>query len=766
VSQPRASVIGASPFRPDAVDKVRGEARYADDLSFPGMLHAWVVRSPHPHARIEKIDVEEARAQPGVVGIATAADIPGENVVHVIYDDQPALAEGVVRYVGEPVALVVAETRRAAREAAQRVHVDYEVLPAVIDPQQALKPDAPIIVSTPEAAEGGGNVFNRMVLVKGDIEAGFAEATEIVESEYRTGYQEHAYIEPQGAIAVPDAAGSMTIHASMQCPFYVQAASARVLGLPMSKVRVVQTTTGGAFGGKEDYPSLLCSLAAIGAARFRRPVKIVLDRGEDVLVSTKRHPATVRYRSGIKTDGTLSAIDVDVILDAGAYQTLSSAVLWRSLVTAAGPYRVPNVRVVARSVATNTVPNGAFRGFGSPQVIFPHESQMDRLAARLGMDRLEIRRRNVLRSGDRTATNHRVTESVGIFETLERAEALAEWKERLARVEAFNRTAVGRRRGVGVSSVIYGVGLGGKAPFLDKAGATMKLEADGSVAVAVGTVEMGQGLTTVMTQVAAEALGVPMDCVQLAPVDTSRVPDSGPTVASRGTMMSGLAILDAAQRLKERMGSVAEDLGIAAEEIPDRLPEIAQAFWLRNLDPAVEGWAKTEAVGWDPETGLGDAYPVYAYATHIAEVEVDTATGESYVVDYVAVHDSGRILNRALAVGQVQGGVAQGLGFALMEEIPRKDGRLIVNGLTTYRLPTVRDVPPHMSVDFVEALFPAGPYGAKGIGEVPLMAAHAAVALAVGEACGAWPESYPLDPPRVLGLLKTDRRAGFQACGS
>jgi CO/xanthine dehydrogenase Mo-binding subunit len=312
--------------------------------------------------------------------------------------------------------------------------------------------------------------------------------------------------------------------------------------------------------------------------------------------------------------------------------------------------------------------------------------------------------------------------------------------------------------------VIYGVGLGGKAPFLDKAGATVKLEADGSVAVAVGTVEMGQGLTTVMTQIAAEALGVPMERVQLAPVDTSRVPDSGPTVASRGTMMSGLAILDAANRLRERIASVAADLEIPDGEISKRLPEIAQAFWLRNLDPAVEGWAKTEAVSWDPETGLGDAYPVYAYATHIAEVEVDTATGEVRVIDYVAVHDSGRILNRALAVGQVQGGLAQGLGFALMEEIPRKDGRLIVNGLTTYRLPTVRDVPLAVKVDFVEALFPAGPFGAKGIGEVPLMASHAAVALGVAHACGSLPTCYPLDPPRVRALL--DENRGGSSLGS
>jgi len=753
VNAERATLIGAGVPRPDAVDKVRGEARFADDLVFPGMLHGAVVRSPHPHAKIVRIDPQIALDDPDVVCVVTCDDVPGANTVHVIYDDQPALAHDVVRYVGEPVALVAATSRRGAKRGAAQVLVEYEELPIVSDTRAALEPSAPIIVADPAAAEGGGNLFNEMVLRKGDAEVGFSEADVVVEGEYETGYQEHAYIEPQGAIAVPDELGSLSIYASMQCPFYVQNAVAKVMGLPLAKVRVIQTATGGAFGGKEDVPSLLCSLAALMARVARRPVKLVLDRGEDVLTTSKRHPSRVRYRTGATSGGMLTAIEVDVILDAGAYQTLSSAVLWRSLCTAAGPYRIPHVKVNAKSVATNTVPNGAFRGFGSPQVIFPHESQMDLLAERLGIDRAEIRRRNLLRLGDRTSTDQAVNESIGALETLERAVEMVDWETRLERVEALNAEHEDRRRGVGLASVLYGVGLGGKAPFLDKAGATMKLEADGSIAVAVGTVEMGQGLTTVMLQLAAESLGVPMERVHLAPVDTSRVPDSGPTVASRGTMMSGLAILDAAAKLKERIDAVAEDLGVPSDEAGERLNEIANAFWLRNLNPAVEGWAQTEPVSWDPETGLGDAYPVYAYATHIAEVEVDTATGEASVVDFVAVHDSGRILNRTLAIGQVQGGVAQGIGFALMEEIPQRDGHLIVNGLTTYRLPTVRDVAPDTRVDFVEAAFPAGPFGAKGIGEVPLMAAHAAVARAVAHATGGHPTRYPLSPDYVRGLL-------------
>lgn len=750
----RTTWIGASIPRPDAVDKVRGEARFADDLAFPGMVHVGVVRSPQAHAKILSIDAAKALADPEVACVITHRDVPGANVVHVIYDDQPALANGVVRYIGEPVALVAATSRRAARKAAQAVRVEYQPRTAVTDPLSALEPGAPV-VCVPTAAEGGGNVFNRMVLEKGDVEDGFARADVVVEGEYETGYQEHAYLEPQGAIAVPDELGAMAVYASMQCPFYVQAAVAKVLGLPLAKVRVVQTATGGAFGGKEDVPSLIASLAALVAWVARRPAKLVLDRGEDVLTTSKRHPARVRYRTAANADGTVTAIDVDVVLNAGAYQTLSSAVLWRSLVTAAGPYRIPNVRVIARSVATNTVPNGAFRGFGSPQVIFPHESQMDRLAERLGLDRAELRRRNVLHPGDRTSTDHRIVESVGISETLDRAIEVAAWAERCDRVEAFNRANGVRRRGVGIACVLYGVGLGGKAPSLDKAGAALKLEADGSVTVAIGTVEMGQGLSTAVLATAAEALGIAMERVHLAPIDTSRVPDSGPTVASRGTMMSALAVIDAARKLRERIDGVARELGISGGEIASRWDEIARAFWARNVDPAVEGWARTEPVSWDPKTGLGNAYPVYAFATHIAEVEVDPVTGEVQVVDVVAVHDSGTILNRALAAGQVEGGIAQGLGFALSESISQKDGRLLVNGLTTYRLPTVRDVPLDGRVEFVETPFPAGPFGAKGIGEVPLMAAHAAISRAVAHAIGREPSRYPLDPPYVRDLLDT-----------
>ena len=749
------TLIGRGMSRPDATDKVRGEARFVDDLAFPGMLYARVIRSPFPHARIRRLNLTAVAAHPRVHVTVTAEDVPGENVVHVIYDDQPALATGVVRYVGEPVALLAAEDRESAREAETLAQVDYEELPLVSDPLAALEPGAPV-VAVPAAAEGkdeSPNLFNRMRLLKGDVERAFALADAIVEGEYKTGYQEHAYLETQGAIAVPEEEGAMAIYGSLQCPFYVQGAVAKVLGLPLAKVRVVQTATGGAFGGKEDVPSQVASLAALLAWKARRPVKLVYDREEDILVTGKRHPSVVRYRSAARRDGTLTGVEVDFVYNAGAYQTLSSAVLWRGLLTAAGPYKVPNVRIVGRSVATNTVPNGAFRGFGSPQVIFAHESQMDLLAERLGIDRLEIRRRNALRVGDETACGQRLKESVGILETLDRARELSDWEARLRRVAAFNAQEPHRRRGIGVSSVLYGVGLGAKSPFLDKAGAYLKIEADGSVTVAVGTVEMGQGLTAALSQIVCDSLGISPDRVHFTAVDTSRVPDSGPTVASRGTIMSGLAVLDAARKLRARILDVARELGIPEAEVSIRLPKIASSFFMKNLDPAVEGWARAEPVDWDPATGLGNPYFVYAYATHVAQVEVDLTTGEISLEDYIAVHDSGTVLNQATASGQVEGGVAQAFGFAVTEEIAEKDGRLKVKGFTTYRIPTIRDVAQSIQIEFVEARYSPGPFGAKGLGEVPLMAGHAAISRAVAHAIGRQVSTYPLSPERVKQAL-------------
>lgn len=753
-------VVGKGVPRVDAEAKVRGLARFVDDLSFPGMFYGKVIRSDRPHARVLGLHLSRARAL--VACVVVPEDIPGRNSIPIIYDDMPLLAQGIVRYVGEPMALLAAETMEAAEEAVVLAQAEYEDLPAVFDPLVSMSPDA-AQVAVPKAAEGG-NVFNHMVVRKGDVEAGFAQADVIVEGEYRTGYQEHAYLEPQGVIAVPEE-GGMTIYGTLQCPFYVQTAVANVLGLPLAKVRVVQTATGGGFGGKEDMPSHLAGMAAVLAWKASRPVKLIYDRAEDIATTSKRHPSVVRYRTGAKRDGTLTAVEVEFFYNAGAYQTLSSAVLWRGLIHAAGPYRIPNVKIDGYSVATNTVPCGAFRGFGSPQVIFAHESQMDELARRLRMDPLELRRRNALRVGDETATGQRLTESVGLPEAIERAAELSHWEER-KEVDALSRREKFKVRGLGTSTVMYGVGMGAKAPLLDKAGAYVKLEADGSVTVAVGNTEMGQGAQTVLAQIAAQTLGARLSDVQLAPVDTSRVPDSGPTVASRTTTVAGMAVLDAARRLRARVEQVAcKLLGATAVSIhegrcldrgdPSRsvpLAEVARWMWSRNLDLGATGWAEGAPVDWDPKTGQGNAYFIYSFACHIAEVEVDLLTGEACVRRFWAVHDSGKIVNPETARGQVVGGIAQGIGYALMEELRAERGHIVSPSFTAYHIPTTMDLPEEIAVEFVEAPYSGGPYGAKGLGEVPLMASHAAVANAISHAIGARLREYPAIPERVLSL--------------
>lgn len=754
--------VGESETRVDAVDKVTGKAVYADDFKPQGLLHAAVARSTVASGVIKSIDIADAGELDGVRAVVTPEDIPGSNAVPVIEDDMPALASDRVRYVGEPVALVAAENKEVAEEAAALIEIEYEETDAVFDPLEALEEGSPRVAQ--DDVSEAGNLFDEMVLEKGNVDQAMEEAPVVEENEYRTGHQEHGYIEPQGMTAIPGARGKMEIHGTLQCPFYVQNAVSTALGCEMSKVRVVQLETGGAFGGKEDIPSQVGVLAALLAHKSAKPVKLTYDRPEDIESTSKRHPSVVRYKTVADEKGNLLGVEVDVFLDAGAYQTLSEAVLFRLLVHTAGPYSIPNVRVVARTVATNKVPNGAFRGFGSPQVIFPHESQMDLMAERLDSQPDEIREKNILRSGDRTATNQKVEKSVGLRKTLKRAKKLSAWAETRSDYGDWNKSHERVKKGIGLSTVMYGVGMGAAAPFLEKAGAYVKLEDDGSLTVAVGNTEMGQGAETVLSQITAEALGVGLDKIDITQVDTSRVPDSGPTVASRTTTMAGNAIVDAAGKLKKRIRSVARqilscsDVYFSNGYVIDQsdpsnkasLEMVAGEMWSENVDLATEGWATMGIENWQPEIAQGDAYFVYSYATHVSEVKIDTLTGQTKVTKHVAVHDSGKIINPTTAAGQVEGGVAQGIGYALTEDLAEKEGRFLDPNFTNYLMPTSQDVPDDLIVDFVEADYPEGPYGAKGLGEVPLMASHAAVINAVSDAIGCRIFHYPATPERIL----------------
>ena len=722
-------LIGQRLRRPDALDKVKGSALYIEDLDFAGSLRAGVLRSPHAHARIVRLEVARARGLPGVRAVLTARDVPGQNLIPLIQSDWPVLAGEFVRHVGEAVALVAAESEEAAAAALAAIEVEYEPLTALLDMEEALR---------------AGEVMARWKVKRGEASVALSRKDVVVaEGTFYTPYQEHAYIEPNGVIAVPDGARGITVYGSMQCPFYVQKAVASALRLGLNRVRIVQTVTGGGFGGKEDAPSLPGAHAALLAHATRRPVRLILSREEDMAVMSKRHPARVRARFGATPQGHLIGAEVDYLLDGGAYATLSPVVLFRGTVHACGPYRVPNVSVDSRVVRTHKIPCGAFRGFGEPQVVFAAESLMDELASRLNMDPLELRRRNALREGDETITGHRLTSSVGFTEVLDRVAEASDWTRKR---EAYASGSGPVRKGIGLAACYYGVGLGAMGKQLNPAGANVVVSADGSVTVAVGTTEIGQGMVTVLTQIAAEALGCPPELVHVMEADTSRVPDSGPTVASRTTVMSGNAIRDAAARIRAAMEPVIADSGLSWREA---VALCAQ----KQVGLAAHGWSIPPATTFDAATGQGEAYICYSYSANVVELEVDRETGETRVLAVHSGHDVGRLINPTTGEGQVEGGVVQGLGYALVEEHQLKDGRILNDQFSTYIIPTTVDTPEIRAL-FVEHHYPWGPYGAKGLGETPIIAVAPAVTSAIQQAVGVRLYEIPATPERVWQALR------------
>ena len=750
--------VGQSLPRPDALDKAMGKTPYVDDIQLPNTAVAAILGSPASHAIIRNIRTGPALSHPGVLAVLTAGDIPGKNAIPMIREDWTFLAEKKAIYPGEPIAIVVAESSNAALAAREKIELELEELPAILDPEQSLEPGAPQINPL-------GNLLSEHKILSGNLDQGFEESDVIIEGVYETGYQEHAYLEPQGFLAVPDTEGRITVLGSMQCPFYVSNAVKAILGIPEHKIQVIQTPTGGAFGGKEDFPSLFGGLAALAAVKTGRPAKLVLDRRDDIIMSSKRHPARCYYKTGATKDGVLKACEVTLYLDPGAYATLTPAVLWRSTVHCCGPYRIPNVKVTALAGATNKVPCGAFRGFGTPKVIFAMERQMDKLAESLNMDPLLIRGKNALKKGDQTITGQDLPFSVGLSQTIEKAREMSRWEEK--RNAGFPQKG-SLKRGIGCATFFYGVGLGAGGRKHDRADAYLQIKPDGTVLFAVGTVDMGQGMQTVLSQIVAEGLGgISLDAVQMLPVDTTRVSDSGPTVASRGTYTSGNAILDACGKLMDIMKNVAADMlqctpsdvllknGRFFEKAKEKkIPfgEVAEECHSRHIPLDTHGFFDSPPTSWDPATGQGKAYVTYSYATQIAEVDVDIETGEVKVLDIWAAHDVGKAINPQMTAAQIEGGVLQGLGYALMEFIETDDRGLIQNpSFSTYIIPTSKDVPPiHPAI--VESAYPEGPYGAKGFGETPLMGVAACIANAVSDATGSDITTLPLLPERIKYL--------------
>ena len=745
-------LVGTSPPRPDGFAKVSGAARYADDVAIPGLLHGATVRSPYAHARLGEIrrPAEDAEG----IWCVTAADLPGPNGILLLGDDWPILAAGEVRHVGEPVALVAAPSVEAARRARARVEVDYEPLPAILD----------------LAAAAGVPPLCELAFGSDEVEAILREAELVVEGNYRTGHQEHLYIECQAMTAWEDEDGVLTVAGSMQCPYYVHKAMVHAFGLPEQRVRVQATVVGGGFGGKEDYPSLIAVHAALLARASGRPVRLVYDRHEDIVGTTKRHPAVVRHRTAVAPDGTLLAMDIDVTMDGGAYTTLSPVVLSRALLHAGGPYRCPHVRIRGRVLRTHTATNGAFRGFGAPQTQFAVERQMDRIARRLGLDPLAIRLRNCLEPGDRLPTGQVLDETTSARACLERAAEETDFVRRWRACEARgdggeDGGAPEPRRGLGLSLYFHGAGFTGNGERRMRSPVEASLREDGRIDVLTAMTDMGQGCAVIFPQMASDGAGLTPDDLVFAEPDTSRVPDSGPTVASRTTMIVGGAVTAAVRELTGTVVTAWRELrGVGGEtavaegvvrcaglEVP--FQEVGREVHAAR-GPLVVRHRHEPPVGpaFDEELYRGAAYPTYAWGAEVVEVEVDRDTLEVRAMEATAVCEVGRAIHPTLCAGQIEGGTLQAIGWALMEEIKLEDGRYLNDRLATYIIPTSLDAP-RLRVHLLERPWAGGPFGAKGIGELPMDGGAPAVVAAVENATGVEADEIPLTPERLLAGL-------------
>jgi selenium-dependent xanthine dehydrogenase len=747
VAWPGGRVIGSTQPRPDAQAKVTGAATFTDDLAFVGMLHGRALRAGVPHAFLRRLDVSRARATPGVRAVLVAEDIPGDRNHGLVVRDWPVLV-GVderVRTVGDAVALVAAETREAAGRALEAIEADYEPLPVVSDPVQARRADAPRLHNT-------GNLLKHITVRKGDVDRGLREAQVVLERTFHTPITEHAFLEPECSVARPLADGRMEVYVGSQIPYADREQIAASLGVPQESVRVIGMLIGGGFGGKEDITGQIH--AALLARATGLPVKVLYDRHESLLVHAKRHATQIRVTVGARRDGMLLAVETELHGDTGAYASLGDKVMTRATTHSAGPYVVPHVRADCYAMYTNNPPAGAFRGFGVTQSCFAIESVMDELAAELGLDPIDVRRRNALRVGAETNTGQRLVESVGLIDCIDRVEA--ELHRRVDGDPFLARSvpeAPTRRRAWGFAVAYKNTGLGGGAP--DKAGAQVELYDDGSLEVRTASAEIGQGLVTVLQMIASEEMGIPPERVRVLLSDTDLTPDGGPTTASRQTFVAGNAVLHAAHNLRVAAATTAaEHFDCPPEEV--RFVEgLAQAGDRRVPLGTVVGWMRAEGRQprsdyeyWAPETqplgSGGDIHFAFAFAAQAAEVEVDLETGEVRALQVIAANDVGRALNPLGLQGQVEGGVMMGIGSALTEEFIVDQGIVYTDRLARYRMPSIVQTPEITSI-VVEHPVSSGPYGAKGVGEIVSIPTPPAITNAIFNACGVRVRRLPVD---------------------
>jgi CO/xanthine dehydrogenase Mo-binding subunit len=745
-------IVGQSVPRKEGRDKVTGRSQYVDDMGLPNMLFGATVRSQIPRGRITKITFGPGVAWDEFV-IVSAKDIPGKNCIALIGDDQPCLADGLVNHPEEPILLLAHPDRHLLPKAVEAVAIEYDPLPAIFTIEESERRS--------EIVWGADNVFKTYLIEKGDVDAIWEKADHIVEGEYATGAQEQLYIENNGMIAAFDAAEGVTVWGSLQCPYYIHKALMALCNLPAEKVRVVQMETGGAFGGKEEYPSMIAGHAALLAIKSGKPVKIIYDRMEDMAATTKRHPSRTRLRTAVSRDGKILGGEIDFTIDGGAYLTLSPVVLSRGAIHAGGPYYWPSVRIRAKAVATNAPPHGAFRGFGAPQSLFAMERHMDRIARELGLSALEIRRRNFLQPGETTTTEQVVREPINLGTMLDRAVEASDYHAKKQRFASENLIGASRK-GMGIAAFLHGAGFTGSGERYLSSVVGVEGCADGNVRVLVSSTEFGQGTKTVLSQIAAEALGLPYENVSMAQPDTLDVPNSGPTVASRTVMVVGKLVQSAALGIKQTL--ISSNL-LRETYTADEFRAACQHYVAAHGQ--FRSWSRYEApsdIFWDDQKYRGEAYAAFAWAVYVAEVTVDLTTYGVTVDDFVALQEVGKVLHPLLAKGQIIGGVAQGIGFSLYEKVVWQNGRMQNSQMTNYIMPTSSDLP-SIRVFFEELGNVYGAYGAKGIGELPMDGPAPAILNAVEDALGIPFNSIPLLPEDIMDGLAASSRYSDSVVG-
>jgi CO/xanthine dehydrogenase Mo-binding subunit len=777
------NIIGKPVIREDGYEKVSGSARFADDINFPGQLYGIMVRLPVTHAEISEIDYSPVKNNEAIEAICDASDVPGTNKIGIVRWDQPVFCSEKIVTRGDVVAMLLGDSEHQLQRLRARIKCHYQQLPLITDPQKALDPGAPLI--HPELKS---NLIVHHPLRKGNIDQGFTKSDHILEQTYTTSAVEHAYLETETVLARP-LEGNRGIHivGSIQNPFTTRRLVASVLDWPLTKVQVEQATLGGSFGGKDDLMNSLAARAAIGALKTGRPVKIRYGREDSIMESYKRHPYIMHYKVGFKNDGHIMAMKIDILADGGAYASTSPFVTWRTVVQATGPYRIDNVETDVRAVYTNNPYTGAMRGFGSPQPIFAQESLLDEIAQQLNMSPVEIRRINGLRQGSVTATgqslkNHDVNLIPVLNKAVKQSHFIKKWdkfsqKRKIRGISIspdlnsgilkssdFIENEEQYSRGIGLALSLRGCSLG--AEGIDAAAAYLSVQPDGSAYLLSGLAENGQGLRTTYSMIAAEVLGMNIEQIHYLDYHTRSVPDSGPTVASRSTLMGGGAVMDAAQQVRKRLENYLRQywkLDIKTSLVFSRnqvivpgkkqfkitVPKLCQAAYSQGINLAAMGWYMGPKVEWDESSGQGPAYFTYVYGCQVAEITVNMSTGEVYVDRVTAVHDPGTVINLLGARGQIYGGVTQGAGYGLWEQISTHQGEIRELNFDQYLIPTSKDIGVIVPI-FLEGKEKYGPWGAKSLGEPTLELTAAAISNAIKNATGQRFFNLPLNLEELL----------------